>query len=66
MNERIYFNTTQAADRVGCHRDTILKALEADELHGTQRKVGGRWRIHRDCLDSWALGAKCDHVAVAS
>lgn len=66
MSERIYFNTSQAAERVGCHRDTALKALEAGELHGTQRKKNGRWRIHVDCLDAWALGTKCNHLAVAS
>lgn len=67
MSDRIWLNTAQAADRAGCHRDTILKALEAGELHGAQRKAKGRWRIHVNCLDAWGLGEKCGHtVAVAS
>lgn len=63
MTTRIWLNTTQAAEHAGCHRDTAIKALEAGELHGTQRKKGGRWRIHVDCLDSWCAGEKCRHQA---
>lgn len=59
--ERIWFDTSQAAERVGLHRDTVLKALEAGGLHGGQPKVRGRWRVHRDCLDAWVLGAPCPH-----
>ena len=66
MSERIWHNTAQAADRASCHGDTVLKALEADELHGYQRKTGGRWRIHVDCLDAWLLGAKCKHQEAAA
>lgn len=67
MSARIWFNTTQAADHAGCHRDTVLKAVEDGALHGTQRTVKGRWRIHVDCLDAWCGGVKCGHqMAVAS
>lgn len=61
MDDRIWFTTQQAADHIGLHRDTVLKALEAAELHGAQPKKRGRWRIHRDCLDAWAFGQKCPH-----
>lgn len=66
MSERIWLSTAQAADRAGCHRDTVLKALEAGELHGTQRKAKGRWKIHVTCVDAWNLGESCEHSAVAS
>lgn len=61
MSARIWHNTTQASEHAGCHRDTVLRALEAAELHGTQRKTKGRWRIHIDCLNAWCAGDKCDH-----
>lgn len=61
MSARIWHNTAQAAEHAGCHVDTVLKALEGAELHGYQRKPGGRWRVHIDCLDSWCAGEKCEH-----
>lgn len=53
---RIWFNTAQAAEYSGYHPTTIRHVLQAGELVGTQRKDGGRWRIHRDDLDSWLRG----------
>jgi excisionase family DNA binding protein len=61
MTSRIWFSTTQAGAHLGCHRDTVLKACESGELHGTQRKAKGRWRIHVDCLDAWGGGVACSH-----
>lgn len=64
---RLWFTTHQAAERVGCHVDTVRKACEAGELHGSQRtRPNGRWRIHRDCLDAWASGEACPHRLAAS
>lgn len=56
MASRIWFNTTQAAEFSGYHVDTIRKALEAGHLVGSQRKVGGHWRISRTDLDAWIRG----------
>lgn len=61
MTTRIWHSTSTAGEEVGSHPSTVLKALEAGELHGSQRKKKGRWRIHRDCLTAWALGEACDH-----
>jgi hypothetical protein len=61
MSERIWHNTAQAGERSGSHPDTVRKAVEAGELHGTQRKAKGRWRIHRDCIDAWCAGQQCQH-----
>jgi excisionase family DNA binding protein len=66
MTTRIWFATGTAAEYVDCHPNTILKAAESGELHGTQRKTRGRWRIHVDCLDAWAAGEKCRHQQVAA
>jgi hypothetical protein len=45
---RLRFNTAQAAEYANCHPDTILRSLQAGELHGGgQRKAGGRWSIRR-------------------
>lgn len=61
MNVRYWFDTRQAAEHTGHHPDTVRRALEAGELHGTQRTVRGRWRIHVDCLDAWVLNQPCTH-----
>lgn len=62
--QRIWFDTKQAADRAGNHRDTVEKALAAGTLHGYQRTTPrGRWRIHVDCLDAWCAGEPCGHQA---
>jgi excisionase family DNA binding protein len=58
---RIWFSTAQAAEYAGRHPVTIRAALEAGELHGTQRKRGGRWRMHVACLDAWLGGVECEH-----
>lgn len=63
MNDRIWFNTTQASEHAGRHPDTVRDALEAQRLHGSQPKTRGHWRIHRDCLDAWLLGTPCPHAA---
>lgn len=57
LNTRIWHSTATAAEYAGCHVDTLLAALRAGELRGSQRKVNGRWRIHRDDLDAWLRGA---------
>jgi excisionase family DNA binding protein len=62
-NERLRFNTTQAADHAGCHPDTVRRALESGGLHGHQRVAGGRWLIRRECLESWMDGERCSHQA---
>lgn len=63
MNERLWFTTAQAAARAERHEVTVRRALQAGELHGSQRGAGGRWRTHRDCIDAWVLGQPCPHVA---
>ena len=74
LNERLWFDTTQAADYSGHHRATVQAALAAGELHGGQRRDvktgrprrGGHWKIHRDCLDAWLSGVPCQHQREAS
>lgn len=61
MTARYWFNTEQAGAFTGYHRTTVLKACEAGELHGIQRKPKGRWRIHLDCLNAWVSGNACEH-----
>lgn len=58
---RIWHTTSTAAEYAGHHVQTIRKAAEAGELHGTQRTAGGRWRFHTECLDAWLLGDPCTH-----
>jgi len=57
----VWHSTATAAAELGQHPSTVLKALEAGELHGVQRKKKGRWRIHRDCLNAYGLGIACEH-----
>lgn len=62
MSIRIWMTTSQAAEHAGRHAQTIRKAAEAGELHGTQRKAGGRWRFHVGCVDAWVLAEDCVHA----
>jgi excisionase family DNA binding protein len=57
----IWLNVKQAAERAGNHPQTVRKALESGQLHGSQRTTGGRWRIHVDCLDAWCASELCAH-----
>ena len=62
---RIWHTTTTAAEHAGYHPDTVRKACESGELHASQRGTGCHWRIHHDCLDSWAGGEACPRHAQA-
>jgi hypothetical protein len=62
MDDRIWFNTSQAGQYGDRHPVTVRRALESGQLHGGQAKTGGRWRIHRNCLDAWLLGTQCPHA----
>lgn len=54
--------TVSDASTVGRrHPVTIRRALEARELHGTQRTKGGRWVIQPECLEAWLDQAPCPH-----
>lgn len=66
MNLLIWLTTQQAAERATRHVDTVRRALEAGELHGSQRKARGTWRIHVDCADAWVAGVPCPHAQPAS
>lgn len=57
LNARIWHDTKSAAEYTGYSVDTISDALRDGTLRGSQRKVNGRWRIHRDDLDVWLRGA---------
>ena len=55
-HERIWHNTTTAAEYSGYAQTTVLRALESGELRGHQRTPRARWRIHVDWLDEWLGG----------
>lgn len=61
MNARLRYTVAQASDYSSRHPVTLRKALEARELHGSQRVVGGRWSIRHECLEAWIDGRPCDH-----
>ena len=61
MNQRLRLNTAQAAAHAGCHVTTIHRAAESGDLHGGQRKPGGRWSFRIACVDAWLDGEKCEH-----
>lgn len=61
LTERLRLTVLEASAEYGPHPVTIRRALEADELHGSQRCAGGKWSIRRECLDAWMDGVKCPH-----
>lgn len=50
---RVWLDSKQAAEYVGCSIKTIRYALEAGELRGAQITAKGRWRIRRTWVDEW-------------
>jgi excisionase family DNA binding protein len=34
----------------------VIEALNDGSLRGSQRKAGGKWRVHRDDVDAWLRG----------
>lgn len=56
MSTRLRFTTKTAAEYADCSPLTVLRALEAGELRGGQRKKGGRWSIRLEDLDRWLDG----------
>lgn len=57
----VRLTVAEAAAAARRHPGTIRRALEAGDLHGTQRTVRGRWLIHPDCLESWIDAQPCQH-----
>jgi hypothetical protein len=51
----------EAAVEARRHPDTIRKALEAQDLHGTQQVARGKWSVKAECLDAWLDGVPCVH-----
>lgn len=52
----MWLTPIQAAVEAGRHKTTVYEALESGELHGHQRKRGGRWQIHSDVIGAWIRG----------
>lgn len=48
----------QAADRVGCGRSSVMRALKSGALHAI-RDNENRWQIEPEAVDRWA-GARPD------
>lgn len=58
-----FLTTAEAALTTKHHPETVTRALRLGELHGTQRKKGGSWRIERKCLNAWVIGEPCPHAS---
>lgn len=61
---RVWLELEQAAEVAGFHWRYIGDLCRAGEIHGSQRKRGGKWRIHRDCLDAWMAKRPCAHQEI--
>lgn len=57
----VRLNTAEVAAATRRHVNTVLLALEAGDLHGTQSTKGGRWLIREDCAEAWADKSACAH-----
>lgn len=58
-----WMNVAEAAAYARMSPEEIGRACRTGELHGTQRRDGGRWRIHVDNVDAWLLGEPQSHQA---
>ncbi|WIY05440.1 hypothetical protein QRX60_16915 [Amycolatopsis mongoliensis] len=55
---RRIFSPKMAAQSVGCHEKTILRALRLGELIGYQRAANCSWRIFEGDLLAWVRGER--------
>lgn len=51
-----WLTVPEAAERARAGVSTVLRALQAEELRGSQITKGGKWRVHVDDLDAWVRG----------
>jgi excisionase family DNA binding protein len=51
-----WLTTRDVAARTAKHRDTVMKAAEAGELHGHQTKRRGRWSFTPEAVAAWMYG----------
>lgn len=56
-----YLTSDETATLTRRHPVTVRKALEAGELHGSQRTKGGRWTVREECAEAWVEGRLCAH-----
>ena len=54
--EKVWLTVAEVRERTGRGKRTILDALRAGELRGSQPGRGGHWRVHIDAVDSWMRG----------
>lgn len=62
----VRLTVSEAATAGRKHAVTVRRALEAGELHGSQRVKGGRWTIEEPCLAAWLAGSECEHQQAAA
>jgi excisionase family DNA binding protein len=58
MTEEL-LSPSQAAQIVGCHNDTIRRAIEAGFLPA--QRVGRSWIIKREDIEAWIQAGKPNH-----
>jgi excisionase family DNA binding protein len=58
--DKVFLSPRQAADRVGCGRSSIMRALSSGDLTA-HRDNRNAWRIEAETLDRWASD-RSDHV----
>ena len=62
----VRLTVAEAAAEGRKHPITVRRALEAGELHGSQRVKGGRWTVEEPCLSAWLAGEECEHQRTAA
>lgn len=58
-----YLTVNEVAEVTRKHPVTIRLALEGGELHGSQRKRGGRWVVNADCIQPYLDHRPCEHAS---
>jgi excisionase family DNA binding protein len=59
--DRIFLSPRQAADRAGCGRSSIMRALSSGDLPA-HRDNRNTWQIETEALDKWASD-RSGHIA---
>lgn len=65
LAERRFVTVIGAAFIAECSQETIRRALRSGELHGSQQKKSGTWKMRPACVEAWVDKEPCEHQGPA-
>lgn len=53
-----FLTPIQVASIVGCHEETVTRALRGEKLKGFRRGDRGHWKVRREDVRAWIEGGE--------